>query len=294
MFRRAARAAAVTGLALLPVWGAVPGEAAQTRAPAVTAAPSPSGGPHLEFDWDRVEVGGRVGVGIAGMPSGWEVVTVTSPALKRPVSLTPKRRGASESTQFPDLKGEDVRGDIAPGTYPVTATSDGRTVATAQLTVAPEAPASISRFVAGPKGGTLGGAESTPEVTVRPGSEIVVLLADGNPGRNEDALTVKSKAFEGPMTIRTESADDPGCKCDDGSTVYAGHTTLRDDVPAGTYSLKVVSHHGKKTSTTQLIMDGEPVTHHRAWLVGGAVGLGLVGATGFVLRRRRRKSAARA
>lgn len=106
MFRRAARAAAVTGLALLPVWGAVPGEAAQTRAPAVAAAPSPSGGPHLAFDWDKVEVGGRVGVGITGMPSGWDVVTVTSPALKRPISLTPKRRGASESTQFPDSKGK--------------------------------------------------------------------------------------------------------------------------------------------------------------------------------------------
>lgn len=150
----------------------------------------------------------------------------------------------------------------------MTATSDGRTVVTAQLTVIPEAPASISRFVVSPKGGTLGGGESTPEVTVRPGSEIVVLLADGNPGRNEDALTVKSKAFEGPLTIRTESADDPGCKCDDGSIVYAGHTTLRDDVPAGTYSLKVVSHHGKKTSTTQLVVTGEPVTHHRAWLAG--------------------------
>ncbi|NUL02825.1 hypothetical protein HRW07_06085 [Streptomyces lunaelactis] len=295
MFRRAARAAAVTGLALLPLLGAVPGQAAEWRAPAATAAPSPSGGPHLEFDWDKVEVGGRVGVGITGMPPDWDVVTVTCPALKKPIRLTPERQGASQSRQFPDSKGEDVRSDIAPGTYPATATSDGRTVATAQLTVTPEAPASISRFVAGPKGGILGSGDSTPEVTVRPGGEIVVLLADGNPARKEDSLTVKSKAFEGPLTIRTESEDDPGCKCDDGSTVYAGHTTLRDDIPAGTYSLTVVSHHGKKTSSAQLVVSGEPVTHYRAWLIGGAVILALAGAGGFVMRRRRRlKSAGQA
>ncbi|MEU9008932.1 hypothetical protein AB0D12_03935 [Streptomyces sp. NPDC048479] len=94
------------------------------------------------------------------------------------------------------------------------------------------------------------------------------------------------------MTIRTESPDNPYCKCDDGSTVYAGHTTLRDGIPGGTYSLTVVSHHGEKTSKAQLVVAGEPVTHYRLWLIGAAVVLASAGAGGLVVRRRRRPESA--
>ncbi|MET7617501.1 hypothetical protein [Streptomyces sp. NPDC005408] len=288
MFSRAARAVAVTGLALLPLLGPTAGAAADGRTPSAAAAPSPSGGPHLEFDWDEVEVGGWAAVGITGMPAGWTVVTVTSPALEKPIRLTPERKGASHSNSLPGVNRGDVRGDILPGVYPATAASGGRTVATAQLRVIPQAPAQIRRFVAGPKGGTLGSTDSTPEVTVRPGGEIVVLLADENGAEEENSLTVTSKAFEEPLTIRTQSSDDPGCKCDDGATVYAGHTTLRDDIPPGTYALTVVSHDGEKTSTAQLVVAGEPVTHYRPWLIGGAVVVASAGAVGLVRRRRRR------
>ncbi|WP_226599086.1 hypothetical protein [Streptomyces violascens] len=173
----------------------------------------------------------------------------------------------------------------------MTATSNGRTVATANLTVVPVAPADIARFVAGPKGGRLGIDDSTPRVTVRPGSDIVVLLADYHPARNEDALTVKSEAFEGPPTIRTGNSDDPGCKCDDGATVYAGDITLRTDVPVGTYPLTVVSHHGQQTSTAQLKVAGAPVRHYQPWLIGGVVVV-LAAVGGAVLVRRRRKTTA--
>ncbi|MFE9412541.1 hypothetical protein ACFYN0_27670 [Streptomyces sp. NPDC006704] len=131
------------------------------------------------------------------------------------------------------------------------------------MTVKPQDPALIGRFVAGPKGGNLGRADSTPNVTVRPGAEIVVLLADVVPAPDEESLTVKSPALHGPLTVEKDSPDDPGCKCDDGSTVYAGHATVRDDLRPGTYALTVVSHHGQSTSTAQLKVAGEPVTSRR-------------------------------
>ncbi|MFE9404955.1 hypothetical protein ACFYNY_24975 [Streptomyces sp. NPDC006530] len=256
-----------------------------------TAVASPSSGARLEFDWDKVETGAQVAVSITGMPPGWDLVTVSSPALKGPVELTPVRPGAQESSRFPRAKGEAVRDDIAPGVYPVTAVSGGRPVATASLTVVAPAAAEIARFVAGPKGGRLGVDDSTPKVVVRPGSEIVVLLADYNAARNEDVLTVKSTAFQGPLTIKRGTSDAPRCKCDDGTTVFAGHTTLRDDIPAGTYPLTVVSHHGQQTSSAQLKVAGDPVRHYQSWVVGGASVVLLATVGGIVLIRRRRSAA---
>ncbi|MFI6686687.1 hypothetical protein [Streptomyces sp. NPDC050485] len=287
MIRRAARAVTVAGLALLPLLGSgVGGAVASGGAPAPEASPA---GPRLVLDWAQVEVGGWVGVGITGMPAGWDAVTVSSPALAAPVRLTPKRKGASDSRRFPESEGEDVRAGIAPGSYPVTATRAGHTVATTRLTVTAPAPALITRFVAGPKSGNLGSADSTPRVTVRPGSEVVVLLADHNPAREEDTLTVRSTAFREPLSISTDNSDDPGCKCDDGATVYAGHTTLRGDLPAGTYPLTVVSHQGKQTSTAQLSVGGRPVTHYGRWVISGGVAVALAGVLALVLRRLRLK-----
>ncbi|MGW2814007.1 hypothetical protein [Streptomyces sp. NPDC001415] len=287
MFRIAARAVAVAGLAL-PLLGAGSGAAvADTGAPVPGASQA---GPRLTLDWDQVEVGGWAGVAITGMPPGWDAVTVSSPALTAPVRLTPKKPGGPDSRRFPESDGEDVRGDIAPGTYPVTATRDGHTVASARLTVTPQAPALITRFVAGPKSGNLGRADSTPRVTVRPGSQIVVLLADHNPAPDEDTLTVRSRAFEAPMTITTDDDDDdPGCKCDDGATVYSGHTTVRGDLPAGTYPLTVVSHGGRNTSTAHLKVGGKSLARHGGWLTAGAVALALTGVLALVLRHRLRR-----
>lgn len=291
MFGRAVRALAAVGLVVLVV--GVPDQAVadEQHTLSAAAAASPSVDPRLEFDWDKVEVGARVAVSITGMPPGWDQVIVTSPALKGPVALTPVSPGAPESSRFPKAKAEAVRDDIAPGVYPVTAVSGGRPVATASLTVVPPAAADIARFVAGPKGGRLGVDDSTPKVVVRPGSDIVVLLADYHPARNEDALTVKSTAFTGPLTIQRGNSDAPGCKCDDGTTVYAGHTTLRDDIPAGTYPLTVVSHHGQQTSSAQLKVAGDPVRHYRPWLIGGAAVVVLGAVAGMVLLRRRRAAA---
>ncbi|MEU5437970.1 hypothetical protein AB0G73_32005 [Streptomyces sp. NPDC020719] len=169
----------------------------------------------------------------------------------------------------------------------MTAASDGRVVASANLVVTAPAPAEITRFVAGRRGTPLGVDDATPKVVVRPGSTVVVLLADVHAARNEDALTVKSTAFREPLTIKTDSPDDPGCKCTDGTTVYAGHTTLRADLPAGTYRITVTSHHGQNTSTADLKVAGSPEKHYRPWLITGAVVLVLAGV-GLALRRSRR------
>ncbi len=243
--------------------------------------------PRLELDDSKVKVGGWAAVSITGMSSGWQAVTVTSPALKRPIRLTPRRPGASESKRYPYGTGGGLREEIPPWTYPMTATSDGRVVASANLTVTAPAPAEITRFVAGRTGTPLGVDDATPKVVVRPGVTIVVLLADVHAARNEDALTVKSPAFRMPLTIKTDSPDDPGCKCTDGTTVYAGHTALRPDLPAGTYRITVTSHHGQNTSTAELKVAGPPEGRSRPWLITGAVVLVLAGA-GFTIRRSRR------
>ncbi|MET9364584.1 hypothetical protein ABZX93_27205 [Streptomyces sp. NPDC006632] len=169
----------------------------------------------------------------------------------------------------------------------MTATSDGRVVASANLTVTAPAPAEITRFVAGHGGTPLGVDDATPKVVVRPGSTVVVLLADVHAAGNENALTVTSPAFPGPLTIKTDSPDDPGCRCDDGSTVYAGHTALRTDLPVGTYRITVTSHHGQSTSTAELKVAGSPEKHYWPWLISGAGVLVLAGV-GFAFHRSRR------
>lgn len=233
-------------------------------------------------DHSTTEVGSFVGVGIAGMPAGWSQVTVTSPALAEPVRLTPVEKGAPDSALLQQSgQGYRIRSDIAPGTYTLTAKRDDRTVATAQLTVTAQAGAEIGRF------------DVTPE-TARPGGTVVVVLTDLSAAPDEDSLTVTFPALQRPLTITRHSPDDPGRKGDDGSTVYAGHGTLRDDISSGRYTLTVVSHHGQHTSRQRLTVAGEPVNHSRPWMIGGAITAALVVAgAAVVLYRKRRQGRAR-
>ena len=297
VFHRVTGMTAVAAAAVLSLLGSMSSTDAQAAAPsrpaAASPAPSASSGPRLEYrgEWSRVEVGGPVWFGIEGMPAGWDSVTVTSPALRQPVSLTPVEKGAVQSTQV-DAPGSQplIRADIAPGTYPASATSHGHTIATTSLTLVPHGAADIDRFVIEPKGVRPCGDTPTP---VRPGSEVVIYFADSRPAPDEDTLTAKSPLFTHPVAIRKKSPDAPGCLRDDASTMYAGHTTVRTDIPAGTYTLTVVSHHGQNTATQQVTVAGEPVTHSRPWLtvsVITAAVLALAAAAGLMVRRRRSAS----
>ncbi|NUK22671.1 hypothetical protein [Streptomyces lunaelactis] len=289
MFRRATHTTAVAVAVILPLLGAAPALAVQgskcfdgTPHPAASSTPV---GPRLVFfgDQSTTEVGSVVGVGITGMPAGWSVVTVNSPALAKPVRLTPLQKGSSDSAQLQESgQGYRIRSDIAPGTYTLTADRDGRTVATAQLVITPQAGAEIGRF------------DVTPE-TARPGGKVVVVMTDLRAAPDENSLTVTSSALESPLTITRDSPDDPGRKGDDGSTVYAGHGALRDDISSGRYELTVVSHHGQHTRTQQLTVAGEPVNHSRPWVIGGAIvaSLVLVAGAGVLVRRSRRLGHAR-
>lgn len=293
MFGSMVRMTAVIATTLLVLSAGDPALAGENPSPSAGMSSGVQAGPHLNLLRGPVEpVGGGVWIKIEGMPPGWDTVTVTSPALTESIRLVPKEKGSTESSEAQKGAGAAIRGDIAPGRYALTATSHGHTVATAELTVKPQDPAIIGRFVAGPKGGNLGSADSTPNVTVRPGAEIVVLLADALAAPDEESLTVKSPALPVHLTIKKDSPDDPGCKCDDGSTVYAGHATVRDDLRPGTYTLTVVSHHGQSTSTARLKVAGEPVTSWRPWLIGAAAVLALAMAGGFALRHRRRRARA--
>jgi hypothetical protein len=291
LFHSPVRVMTVTGLVLAPLVGVTAAASADGVGP--TATGSPSAAAHLEYfvSQDRLlEAGDALWFSIDGMPPGWDVVTVTSPALVEPITLTPRKKGAVQSVQL-DGPGSRhrLRAGLGAGIYPVTATSHGRIVATARLKVAAEGSAEIGRFVIGPKDAFPG--TNSPSA-VRPGSEVLVVLTDLRPATGEDALTVTSPIFNGPLTIRTGSPDDPGCKCDDGATLYAGHTRVRDDIPKGHYTLTVVSHHGRQTTRQRVTVAGERVVHEHPWTVSGAVAAGALalaagGGIAFVRRSRR-------
>ncbi|WP_244189466.1 hypothetical protein [Streptomyces incarnatus] len=237
-----------------------------------------------------LEAGDAISFSLEGMPPGWDKVEVTSPALQEPIILTPLKKGSAQSVQV-EAPGTDhrVRPGLRAGTYPVTATSHGRTVATTQLKVLAENTAQIYRFVIGPRNASPG--YGTP-ASLRPGSDVRVVLTDLRPAPGENSLTVTSPIFKGPLTIKTDSPDDPGCKCDDGGTVYAGHGQLRGDVPGGRYTVTVVSHHGQQTTKQHVVIAGRPVADGdgTSWAVTGGVaatGLALASGGAFAVRRRR-------
>ncbi len=292
LFRNAVRAVGVAGLAVASLLGAAAGASAAVTSP--SAARGPSTAARLEYHVPQgrtPEAGDELWFSIEGMPPGWDRVEVTSPALQEPITLTPVKKGSTQSVQTNEPgTAHRVRPGLRAGTYPVTATSHGRTVATARLKVAAEGAAEISRFVIGPTDAFPGGDTPAP---VRPGSDVRLVLTDLRAAPGEDSLTVTSPLFDGPVTIKTDSADDPGCKCDDGGTVYAGHTRLRDDVPKGRYTLTVVSHRGRQTTKQQVTVAGEPVAHGPSWAITGAAAVaGLAVAAGGVIAVRRRSGRA--
>lgn len=298
MFRNAVRAVSAAGLVSAALLGAASGvSVAEGASPAPGGRPSPA--VRLQYHVAQnlaLEAGDAIWFSLDGMPPGWDKVEVTSPALHEPIPLTPLKKGSTQSVQV-DAPGTDhrVRSGLRAGTYPVTATSHGRTIATAQLKVTAENSAQIYRFVIGPRDASPG--RGTP-ASLRPGSDVRVVLTDLRAAPGEDSLTVTSPIFKGPLRIKTDSADDPGCKCDDPGTVYAGHGQLRGDVPNGRYTVTVVSHHGQQTTKQHVTIAGQPVADGGgpSWAVTGGVaatGLALASGGAFAVRRRRSRKVAR-
>lgn len=291
MFHRIAGIVVFAAVFVLPLVDPVPVVAAEAGPAARTAvagpSPSPSSGPRLVFREDGqlpVEQGGEFRITILGMPAGWDSVSVTSPALVEPVQLVPRAEGATDSDPDRYQAGASVRMDASPGTYSLVATSHGSVIASAELKVSPYGPARIRRFGIWREETVLGD-------PVRPGSRVNVLLGDEHPLPGEDVLVAKSPAFTRDVKIRTNGPEDPGCKCDDGSTLFTGHTTLRDDLPAGTYPLTVTSHNGRETHTTHITLAGEPVNPSRTWALWGVPAvLAVLCGTGIALRRRRKST----
>ncbi|MER5732772.1 hypothetical protein ABT084_31330 [Streptomyces sp. NPDC002138] len=297
---RAARAVCATGLVLLATVGPVgPAAASPVPSPASSSSssssspssPAADAGPRLGFSgpFAQIETGGQIWIGLEGMPEGWKEAVVSSPALAEPVPFVPEPGGQPGTGRAADpAHTYRVRADIAPGSYPVTASSEGRTVATAQLQVVAAGAADITRFAFGPREEFLGGDVSNP---VRPGAEALVVLTDYRPADGEKTVVVTSPVFDGPVTLRQDSPDDPGCKCDDGGTVYAGHARVRSGVAAGTYTMTAVSHRGKETTTRRVTIAGDPVADTKPWLIGGVAAaalLGLAAVIRTVIARRRR------
>lgn len=292
MFRNAVRGLGAAGLVAVSLLGAAPGAVAGGAGRAASGSPTPAVRLEYHVPGGRLlAAGDPLWFSIDGMAPGWDRVTVTSPALERPVFLAPVRKGATRSTELDEIAAPVVRPGLRAGTYPVTAAAHGRTVATASLEVAAADAAEISRFVVGPATELPGGDTSAP---VRPGSAVRLVLVDLRPAP-EESLTVRSPIFDGPVTIRTGSADDPGCKCDDPGTVYAGHARVRKDVPAGRYPLTAVSHHGRQTTERHVTVLGAPAGHggdsRPAIAAAAAAGAVLVLGAVVVVRRRARATA---
>ncbi|MGI5340530.1 hypothetical protein ACQEVS_25615 [Streptomyces sp. CA-181903] len=222
----------------------------------------PPNGPRLVLDNGRsYEVGDDVGPVIEGMAGPWDDVVVTSPALVKAQHLHPKSKGASRSEDpvGPGMR-VSIRSDIAPGNYPVTATLNGKTVATAQMKVVAQRPAEIRRFAIEPR-----------DKKVRPGESVVVVLSDDHAAPDEDSVAVNSPAFEGSQRIKVDSPDDPACKCDDGATVYAARITVSKGTGTGTYRVTAVSHHGRTVSVAKLTVAGDE-KGSGAWVLWSFVG----------------------
>uniref|UniRef100_A0AAU2VF28 DUF4198 domain-containing protein n=1 Tax=Streptomyces sp. NBC_00003 TaxID=2903608 RepID=A0AAU2VF28_9ACTN len=278
--RRAARACLVAGLLGLSA-GGVSAAAADT--------------PRLTYfsSLPRIEVGGDVEFNAWDVPAGTDKVTVTSPALAQPIPLAPVEKGSHQFVQA-DRPGEppyEVRGDISPGSYPATATVEGRVIATTRLTVVARGRVTADKFVIRPT--------DAPPCTnipapVRPGGDVKVLIADRRLGLDDDRLTIESPVFKHPLTVEKD-ADNPGCMGDDGAVVYGGHATLRDDIPEGQYAMTVVGRHRHQDITQQVTVAGRAVSRNdRSWLTSGAIAAGILAlaAAGFILWRRRRTAAA--
>ncbi|GHI06200.1 hypothetical protein AQI88_40085 [Streptomyces cellostaticus] len=234
-------------------------------------------------------VGDSIGLRILGMPSSWNEVTVTSPALRKPARLTPKSRGATDSAEvYGPGQMQWLRSDITPGTYTLTAAFHGRTVATTHVKVTAQADARIFRFTVWPQ-------------SARSGSRAMICFIDERAAPDEKSLVATSPAFHGAARLTTDGADDNSCPTADGSdTLYSGHVTLRSGLAAGSYQVKVVSHHGRNTSTQKITVPADarasrPGAGSRAdssddgllWAAsGGAACLALVGVVAYTMRRR--------
>ncbi|MFC5724798.1 hypothetical protein ACFP1Z_32090 [Streptomyces gamaensis] len=154
---------------------------------------------------------------------------------------------------------------------------------------------------AGPRGEDGGPAQirrfALEPARVRPGEKVTVILSDDRAAPDEDTLPLKSPRFAASSRMRLTppgSPDDPGCKCDDGATVYVGHVTVPYGTASGTYTVTVVSHHGQHTSTAQLTVHGGTGAGSDAWVpwaagCGGAAALAV--GTVLVAGRRRRRTA---
>ncbi|MEV5506709.1 hypothetical protein [Streptomyces orinoci] len=242
-------------------------------------------GPRLELDDDRpYEVGESVGAVVEGMTGPWDDVVVTSPALIHPLHLHPREKGASRSEDplGPGMR-VSIRSGISPGSYPVAASLNGRTVATARLKVVPQGPARIGRFVVETKDGKK----------ARPGETVLVVLSDAHAAPDEDAVIVSSRALGGSHRIRDDGTDDPACKCDDGATVYAGRITVPRGTGSGTYEVTAFSHHGRKTTVTGLAVRGDEKgpAPWEPWVFATGAGTAVVAAGAWLAMSRRRRGA---
>ncbi|MFI9721476.1 hypothetical protein ACIHFE_17790 [Streptomyces sp. NPDC052396] len=237
--------------------------------------------PRLVLDDSSFEVGANPGFAIEGMSGTWDEVEVTSAALVKTLRLHPERPGAARSDDpfLPDAR-VGIRSGIAPGSYPVTATLHGRTVATARLKVVPQGPAQVRRLDLEPRG-----------KKAHAGEKVLVVLSDDHPAPDEQALTVESDAFGRPRRIREDSPDDPWCKCDDGATVYAGRIAVPKGTPSGTYNVVVISHHGRKKTIRTLAVDGDNngFDAWTPWIFAGGAGTAVLGAGVWLAVWKRRR-----
>ncbi|UXY29567.1 hypothetical protein [Streptomyces sp. HUAS TT20] len=242
----------------------------------------------------KITVGGDVEFHAWNVPAGTDKVVVSSPALDEPIQLVPAKDAQGLFVEKDATPVPGTRDDIDPGTYPVTAKAGGRVIATTRLVVVPRFSTPARRFVIYPKDAPA--CNDTPTF-VRPGSDAYVVLTLEPTVMDKGILTVTSQAFRHDVHLKEGGVGLERCLADDGSTVYQGRAQVRDDLPPGEYDMALSGRFGRRTITQKVSVAGQAVAHDAAsavsWpAVGGtAAGAVLIAASGFVVWRRRRKTA---
>ncbi|MFJ2847593.1 hypothetical protein ACIPD2_39135 [Streptomyces griseofuscus] len=241
---------------------------------------------------EKITVGGEIEFNAWNIPAGTDKLVVSSPALDQPVQLIPAKDVRGFFVEKDSMPAVGTRDDISPGTYPVTARADSHVIATAQLVVAARHSTPQRRFVVYPTNAPA--CDNTPTF-VSPGRDAYVVLTLEPTDTSRGEPTVTSEAFQHDVHLKEGGVGLDRCLGDDGATVYQGRAQVRDDLPPGEYDMTVAGRSARQAIVQKVTVAGQAAAHNDSvsWPTAGgaaAAAVLLVGS-GFVVWRRRRKSA---
>ncbi|MFE1770910.1 hypothetical protein [Streptomyces sp. NPDC059008] len=189
--------------------------------------------------------------------------TVHSKAFKGPVPLRHDDHGGYWNNPRMFEAVPSVLPDAEDGTYKVVLTGpDGRRIAERRLRVRAARPGD-SDYKGKVRGPEFFGKHGDPDASTRrfrvgAGGRMHVLWRDASPDAGEEKrLTATSPAFEEPVRLERDDS-----KAGDGDDPrYYGLARIRSGLDGGSYSVTVVSHHGRVKRSSRLVVTAAPGRH---------------------------------